>query len=447
MTNGSVQPPADFSIFEQKAIADLLRQAKFEQLRKLIPGSVDGQFQYFKDQNRTWDQLDFNSFMERIDERPMSAREALQSGDILASLFDSGSITADKMQQIIGSNIKDLSLKNINIDPNFRAFKAIVAKQGGDFTNIQSAIDFVDKLGGGIIFLKKGTYKLTADITLYSNIEIIGEDNDTTIIDFDTSSYSVKAVGTSGSHLRNIHLKNIQVKGSTDTTNGGVFFQYVDDFSIRLCKFANNHDASANGSAAVWLDNSNRGIVEDCYSDLCDRFIYAKTSYRITVRINDINNSYDNGIEFEDGSTNSIFNNSLEDCENDGIYLNGTAYSKITNNVIGDVTNNLINLASTRCVVGNNVFWDSVAGAIGILVTSGLNAISGNHFGANLDIGIHLDNGNYNNITGNVIADIDGADGILIDNTCDKSIVVGNQIGVRFTDNGTNTVSGNNVII
>src|SRR3990167_7908148 len=49
------------------------------------------------------------------------------------------------------------------------AYRAIVSPTPGgtDFIDIQKAIDYVNELGGGTIFIKSGTYTIASDITLY----------------------------------------------------------------------------------------------------------------------------------------------------------------------------------------------------------------------------------------------------------------------------------------
>ncbi len=76
-----------------------------------------------------------------------------------------------------------------------REIAAIVSKSGGggDFFDIQRAINFVSGLGGGTIFIKNGIYNLTKDIEVKENISLIGEDNSLTILDFGNSSKRIRS--------------------------------------------------------------------------------------------------------------------------------------------------------------------------------------------------------------------------------------------------------------
>src|SRR3990167_10669966 len=54
------------------------------------------------------------------------------------------------------------AVRNPAIRDTARAAKAIVGTSAGtgiDFTNIQEAIDHVSSLGGGMVFIKSGTYQ------------------------------------------------------------------------------------------------------------------------------------------------------------------------------------------------------------------------------------------------------------------------------------------------
>jgi parallel beta-helix repeat protein len=89
------------------------------------------------------------------------------------------------------------SVRNLFVYPQSRTYKAIVDPTGnGDLATIQEAIDYVEGLGGGEIFIKNGTYTLTADITIPSNIHLTGESMDGVILDFNGGNYRVESVGT-----------------------------------------------------------------------------------------------------------------------------------------------------------------------------------------------------------------------------------------------------------
>lgn len=62
---------------------------------------------------------------------------------------------------------------------------------------LQSAIDALDKVGGGVLALKAGIYIVTQEIKGISSIQIIGENKATTIIDFKSTAAKLSFTGTS----------------------------------------------------------------------------------------------------------------------------------------------------------------------------------------------------------------------------------------------------------
>ena len=75
----------------------------------------------------------------------------------------------------------------------YSQFDAVVDQNGGGtHLDIQSAIDDVNESGGGAIKINNGTYVLTDDIIVPSNISLIGEDKYNPIIDCNSSSHKIK---------------------------------------------------------------------------------------------------------------------------------------------------------------------------------------------------------------------------------------------------------------
>lgn len=62
---------------------------------------------------------------------------------------------------------------------------------------LQSAINALEKIGGGILALKSGTYIITEELKGISSIQIIGENKSSTIIDFKSTAAKLSFTGTS----------------------------------------------------------------------------------------------------------------------------------------------------------------------------------------------------------------------------------------------------------
>src|SRR3989304_5236147 len=62
--------------------------------------------------------------------------------------------------------------------------------------NIQKAIDAVKESGGGVVFLRAGTYIVNEALVGYSYVDIEGENMSSTIIDFNSTSANLSFTGT-----------------------------------------------------------------------------------------------------------------------------------------------------------------------------------------------------------------------------------------------------------
>lgn len=113
-------------------------------------------------------------------------------------------------QSIISANIVDETITTQQILlTTVSGPRAYVSTAGtnGDYTDIQAAINYVNGVGGGIVFVRDGTYYVAKNVTLYSNITLQGETQGAEIIF--TGPYSIKANGTS-----------IYTTGTVAVTNG-----------------------------------------------------------------------------------------------------------------------------------------------------------------------------------------------------------------------------------
>ncbi len=349
------------------------------------------------------------------------------------------------------------SIYNAKINPASRVYQAIVGDGlSGDFSGLQEAIDWTNLYGGGRILIKKGTYIIPGDITLYSNIILEGEDMDLTILDFQTLEHHIIVTGTSGTHKRNIEINNLQIKDSGIYESGAINLIYCDDCEIKNCKITGT-DYSDDPIARSIIGehckrlkiegnqflNNDRGIELDyCISTFIE-FNYFNEIYDIVLDFNNSpntifrhNNLDTNGLVSSDsmmymGSScdNSVFDsNFFLNCRSDPFWTEVGSKVSFTNNVFTktgavDVALKLNDV--DRCVIsGNRIYgFDS----------------SGIYLGANSD---------YCSITGNVVTN-NGAYGVDITaSTCNRNVVVGNVLFSNSSgtvhDLGTSSVVANN---
>ncbi len=97
-----------------------------------------------------------------------------------------------------------------------------------DFDDIQTAIDYVETNGGGIVLIKNGTHTQVADITIPVGVVLMGETKDGAIIDFDSDAFQVLSTAN------NVIIRDLTIQDSTDA-NGGLYLSGSDDCVIRDC--------------------------------------------------------------------------------------------------------------------------------------------------------------------------------------------------------------------
>lgn len=90
--------------------------------------------------------------------------------------------------------------------------------------SIQEAIDAVNTAGGGTVVLKNGTHTPTSDITLYSKITLEGQNGDSAIIDFGSTGYQLKGIGSGAYTTGTVSVSN---NGTTVTGSSTVWLTNI----------------------------------------------------------------------------------------------------------------------------------------------------------------------------------------------------------------------------
>ena len=350
------------------------------------------------------------------------------------------------------------SIYNIKTNPAARIFKAIVS-QGpeGDFTTLQAAIDWCNLYGGGVIFIKAGTYTLTSDITLYSNIKIEGEDEDTAILDFATGEYQLKAIGTSGTHKKNIEIRDVTIKRSGKYDGGALALTYCDDCVIENNLFTANKNVYDESTRDIDLTHCQRITIKGnrfesgsmCFAGSSSKYIWIKDNYVTSYTGDDFNFVSCDHVYFT--------GNLIKDCDNDdttdAVVYSYTAIndSVFSNNVLIDVQQDAFRFeAGARITISNNVIVGRAGGVFGIYAGD-VNRIiiTGNSIKSMGNSGIYLSNADRVVISGNGITD-NGGFGVEISNAaCNDTLVVSNclynnTLGTTL-DNGTGSLIDHNV--
>lgn len=96
-----------------------------------------------------------------------------------------------------------------NLSNKTRSVIVSLDENAGDFSDIQKAIDFVEQGGGGIVFIKNGTYKISKYINVPSFVVLLGESREGVILDCNRKDAGIKIEG-----------KNQYTEGTVSVTQG-----------------------------------------------------------------------------------------------------------------------------------------------------------------------------------------------------------------------------------
>ena len=315
--------------------------------------------------------------------------------DETAHLGAGQSLQSHKASEIIDHVVHSVLAEKLHISAKYA--EVTVAPTGGDFTDVQSALN----AGNKRIFVKAGTYVITSPITiLSSDVLIQGESAENTIIKLDSgvNNYVVK-VGNGNTALSRIRILNLKIIGQQDESGwAGILFW---------------------GGSGKLITNS---VISNCVIE---------SSLDSDIRLNYTENSLitgnlmkDYGLSLNYSNYNIIEGNCCYGMGNFGLG------SSNDNLIIGNITKGQGDLSSLqiftshRNIIIGNFLINSNEYCIDIY-QSNYNVIEGNQcYGAYGD-GIDLSGSHYNLIQGNQINNNDG-DGIHLYNA-DYNSIIGNR--------------------
>lgn len=241
-----------------------------------------------------------------------------------------------------------------------------------DEVEIQAAIDYIDSLGGGCVYILQGDYNLSSSIVLCNNLLFNGDGPKTKLVQ--SSSYS-KILDCST--LSNITIADIFIYGYTYSTSIYGIYGNGNNIICSRCIIANcatgiyyiNSISSSEVYSCTIGINSAYNIlgcsVHDCYSSgISGGNISTCTVNNCSDNIigtygNNIVNNYSyngfSGILLRDNST---CNGNYCSGNTYGIQIAGTAIGKnvVTGNRCTGNTTNYVNLSSQSQTVANNDF-------------------------------------------------------------------------------------------
>lgn len=347
---------------------------------------------------------------------------------------------------VVEDKIGDEEISNPKQKTKVRAYTAIVDVNGDyDYTNIQDAIDYVNGLGGGQILIKGGTYTQDSDITLYSNIELVGEYGKTEI-DFNETTYQMLIEGTEATGKYDIILRNLYIMGGRKEYEGTVRCVFTDYITVDHCIFYDNSASPYNQTDLQFQDCNYIDVVRSSFQDGATSILLGDAD-DVNIEKNKFYNNYNHVIQVFDGCDNiRIYKNLVISGDQQAIHVDGSGGPAPNLHILSNFLQSS-SAAIYFSYVNNSIISGNSVDDGGISLNESVrNIIKGNRVESD---GINLtQSSNYNVIKGNIC---DNADyGIDIDSAnCDKNIVVGNHLldnttgGLR--DSGTDTEVAHNI--
>ncbi len=225
-----------------------------------------------------------------------------------------------------------------------RSYTALVTVDGsgGSFKSIWEAIAFTKRQGGGVVFIANGTYIIDRDITMYDNIKLVGEDQNNTILNFNSGAYQIKAIGTSPAPIYNLGIENLFIKECilTDVNDhhGCIYWKYVVNSYVQNCRFNNTENTSSSDAAGILIENGKRCVVRYNYH-LDDEIGIWVTGDDIDVYGNFVDDATSMGIICGVGNNIWISNNRVYNTDGAGIWVEGSDNARVIGNFV-DTFNN-----------------------------------------------------------------------------------------------------------
>lgn len=177
-----------------------------------------------------------------------------------------------KTIQIENPNVSDLSAKLAQIAYNVTAFGAKGDGIIDDTTAIQSAIDYANANGGGIVLLPKGSYKTTRKLIVYSKIALKGAGRGKTFLKGYGTGFSViDSHGTKDAPIYDFELSDMTIDGtnlvdaSYQTGTKCVYMSYLVRATFRNLHVYNS---PATGLGVDFLQDS---LIENVIAEKCGR--------------------------------------------------------------------------------------------------------------------------------------------------------------------------------
>lgn len=171
-------------------------------------------------------------------------------------------------RSIVTDKIKELAVTPVEQNPTAKFGDCVVAPADGDYTTIQDAL----AAGHKKIYIKSGTYIITDDIVLESGVQLIGENRESTVLDFDNSSNIISVLGSEianpiiGVYIRDLTIANCSLYG--------IHLNNCRDIYIEHNIFDNCVEPVYCNIDDIGINDANSIYVRDNYFAYCEGFTF-----------------------------------------------------------------------------------------------------------------------------------------------------------------------------
>lgn len=272
---------------------------------------------------------------------------------------------------LIDQHLKDMYTAINSLEDNYQKNAFVTVGQGvadyvtdgtADDVQINQAITAVSAAGGGIVYLKKGTYNTTASIVMASNVRLVGAGIGATNIVGAASNYSLintAKVGTTKTVYSNMTVKELSLK-----SNYGSCLVFYNATRIHVSEIETTFLATPQIRQAIFFTHCNRVYIDsNTVHDYAGNGISVTATDNFFITRNSIVTGRDDAIDvdFDFLDTSAIASN----------------HGTVVGNVISGVTNGTgirVENSNYVTVVANEVsnITNDVGSIGGILVNTSL---------------------------------------------------------------------------
>lgn len=284
---------------------------------------------------------------------------------------------------------------------------------------LQTLVDKVNYDGGGIIELPRGTFNVAGQIKWASNVGLVGQGQNITIIKNTKTSGSIEGTFY-GDYVNNVMFKDFTIDATESTTGKGMFMRYIEDGVFENLRIVGTIPTG------LGIDFINRVKILNCNIYGCGRGRWSVITSGVGC----------SGIGIGTGWANHQENFIISNCVCDGNYNNGIFVEdqkRFSSGTMADGSGQVI--SNNICRNGRNC-GIAIWGGRKVSITGN---ISYNNAGAGFEIGFYAVDGTFignqslNNGSGFKIASITQPSSHIV---FANNEVKGNSNGITIATNG-----------